>query len=65
MLDKKERTYFPIISKEEYLKFETGDFMERFHGNSFASLVTTLYDGKKIKNSELDELLKWIKERGD
>ena len=59
----KERTYYPIITKEEYLKFETGDFMERFHGNSFASLVAALYDGKKIKDSDLDELAKALKER--
>ena len=61
----KERTYFPLISKENYLKFETGDFMERFHGNSFASLITTLYEGKKIKDSDLDELTKWLRSRGD
>ncbi len=61
----KERTYFPLISKEDYLKFETGDFIERFHGNSFASLVATLYDGKKIKNSDLDELAEWLKDRRD
>ena len=61
----KERTYFPLISKEDYLRFETGDFMERFHGNSFASLVATLYDGNKIKNSDLDRLEKWLKERRD
>lgn len=59
----KERTYFPLISKEDYLKFETGDFMERFHENSFASLVATLYDGKKIEDSDLDQLAKWLKER--
>ena len=61
----KERTYFPLISKENYLKFETGDFMERFHGNSFASLVTTLYEGKNIKDSDLDELTKWLRNKGD
>lgn len=61
----KERTYFPIINKEDYLKFETGDFMERFHGNSFASLVATLYDGNKIKDSDLDQLAKWLKEKGE
>lgn len=61
----KERTYFPLISKENYLKFETGDFMERFHGNSFASLITTLYEGKKIKDSDLDELTKWLRNKGD
>lgn len=61
----KERSYFPLISKEDYLKFETGDFMERFHGNSFASLVTALYDDKNIKDSDLDELEKWLSERRD
>lgn len=59
----KERTYFPLISKEDYLKFETGDFIERFHGNSFASLVATLYDGNKIKDSDLDQLSNWLKEK--
>lgn len=61
----KERTYFPLISKGEYLKFETGDFMERFHGNSFTSLVTALYDGKKLKDSDLDQLEEWLKEKRD
>ena len=59
----KERTYFPLISKEDYLKFETGEFMERFHGNSFASLVAALYDGDKLKDSDLDQLAQWLKEK--
>jgi len=61
----KERSYFPLINKEDYFKFETGDFMERFHDNSFASLITTLYEGKKIKDSDLDELAKWLKDKRD
>ncbi|MEA4848100.1 MAG: BlaI/MecI/CopY family transcriptional regulator [Clostridiaceae bacterium] len=61
----KERTYFPLVTKEDYLKFETGDFMERFHNNSFTSLIATLYDGKKLKGSELDELIKLLKEKRD
>ncbi|MHB8061058.1 MAG: BlaI/MecI/CopY family transcriptional regulator [Ruminiclostridium sp.] len=61
----KERTYFPLIGKEDYLKFETGDFMERFHGDSFTSLVATLYDGNKLKDSDLDQLAKWLKEKRD
>jgi BlaI family penicillinase repressor len=61
----KERTFFPIVSKEEYLEFESGDFMERFHANSFISLVATLYNDKKIKDSDLDELVKWLEEKRD
>lgn len=57
----KERTYFPIVKKEDYLKFESSDFMERFHANSFTSLVATLYNDKKISSSDLDELERWLK----
>ncbi|ETT56980.1 MULTISPECIES: BlaI/MecI/CopY family transcriptional regulator [Paenibacillus] len=59
----KERTYFPLINKEEYLKFETGDFMERFHANSFVSLVATLYASNKVKDSDLDQLENWLKDK--
>ncbi len=61
----KERTYYPVIAKEVYLKYETGDFIERFHGNSFTSLVAALYDGDKLKDSDLDDLIKWLKEKRD
>ncbi|MFE4709556.1 BlaI/MecI/CopY family transcriptional regulator [Paenibacillus sp. NPDC056722] len=61
----KERTYFPLIVKEEYLEFETADFMKKYHGNSFTSLVAALYDGRKLKNADLDELLTWLKEKRD
>ena len=61
----KERTYFPLIGRADYLQFETGDFMARFHGNSFASLVAALYDGRKLSEGDLDELAQWLKERGD
>ncbi|MBS4189765.1 BlaI/MecI/CopY family transcriptional regulator [Bacillus sp. FJAT-49705] len=58
----KERTYYPLISKEDYLELETGKFMEQYHENSFLSFVNTLYNTKKPTERELDELLKWAKE---
>ena len=59
----KERTYFPIVNKEDYLKFETGNFMKQFHDNSVLNFVTTLYDDKALSDKEIDELLQWAKER--
>ena len=59
----KERTYFPLISKEDYLKFETGNFIRQFHDNSFLHLVNTLYDDKALSDGDIDELLRWAKER--
>lgn len=59
----KERRYFPLISKEDYLKFETGNFMKQYHDNSLFHLINTLYDDKALTDKEIDELLKWVKER--
>lgn len=59
----KERTYFPLIGKEEYLKFETGNFVRQFHDNSVLHLVNTLYDDKALSDDDIDELMQWVKER--
>ncbi|MCL1941635.1 MAG: BlaI/MecI/CopY family transcriptional regulator, partial [Synergistaceae bacterium] len=60
----KERTYYPTVDKENYLKFETGNFIRNFHNNSFLNLVTTMYGGDALTEGDIDELLKWAKERG-
>lgn len=59
----KERTYFPLVDREDYLRFETGNFMRLYHENSFLSFVTTLYDGKQLNDGDIEELMKWVKER--
>ena len=59
----KERTYFPMVRKEDYLKFETGNFIKQFHDDSFLNLVTTLYDDEALSDADIDELLRWAKER--
>lgn len=59
----KERTYYPLVAKEDYLKFETGNFMKLYHENSFLSFVNTLYDGKQLSDSDIEELMKWVNER--
>ncbi|MBU5266709.1 BlaI/MecI/CopY family transcriptional regulator [Virgibacillus proomii] len=59
----KERTYYPLIEKEDYLALETKNFMKQYHENSFLSFVNTLYDEKQLSDKELDDLLKWAKER--
>lgn len=59
----KERTYFSLVSKEDYLKFETGNFMKQYHNNSFLNLVTTLYDDRALSDKDIAELYQWVKER--
>ncbi len=59
----KERSYYPLVSKEEYLKFETENFIKRFHNNSLSNLIDTLYGGKTLTDEAVDKLLKLAKER--
>lgn len=61
----KERIYFPVIQENEYLQFETNGFIKRFHNNSITSLIATLVDGNKIKDSDLEELTQWLEEKRD
>jgi len=59
----KERTYFSLVSKEDYLKFETGNFVKQFHNNSFLNLVSTLYEDEAVTDADIDELLQWARDR--
>lgn len=59
----RERTYSPIVSREEYLQAETGSFFDKLHGSSLYSLVNTLYDGRKLSDKEIADLRSWLDER--
>jgi len=59
----KDRLYFPIVKRDDYLKFETGNFIKQYHENSFINLVNTLNENKALTDKDIDELLEWVKER--
>ena len=59
----KERTYYPLVGKEEYLKFETSNFVRQYHDNSVLGLISTLFDDKALDDKDIDELLRLAKER--
>ena len=61
----KERTYFPTVNQEDYLKFETGNFISQFHNNSFLNLVTTMYDNKALSDEDINGLRKLLNGQGD
>ena len=58
----KERTYSPLILREDYLRAETGSFFDKLHGNSVRSLVNSLYDGKKLSDEKITDLRNWLEE---
>ena len=59
----KERAYFPTVNQEDYLKFETGNFLKQFHNNSFLNLVTAMYDDKALTDEDIDGLMELLKKR--
>ena len=59
----KERTYYPLVSQEEYRKFETENYAKQYHDGSFLKLITTLYNDETLTDKDIDELLQWAKER--
>lgn len=61
----KERLYYSIVEKDDYLSFETEHFMKLYHKKSILHLVNTLYKSDHISDEDLDSLLKWVKEKGD
>lgn len=56
----RERIYWTEIGRDEYLAFETRDFVETHHSNSVSSLMASLYDGGKLDDSSIEELEAWL-----
>jgi len=54
----KERTFYPLVKKEDYLKFETGEFVKKFHGGSVLKFINTMYSDKTLSDEDISELLK-------
>ncbi|MCL1948410.1 MAG: BlaI/MecI/CopY family transcriptional regulator [Turicibacter sp.] len=61
----RERNYAPLIPEENYMEFETGDFMSRYRGNSVGSLIKTLYDGQELTQDDLLDLKTWLREKAN
>ncbi len=55
----RERDFFPVISRDEYLQMETESFISHYHKQSYASLLSALHSDK-LTDQDLDELTQWI-----
>lgn len=61
----KERTYYPCIDHEEYIRYETALFVERYHDNSIFQLISAFSGNNKLSKEEIDELSSWLKNQED
>lgn len=55
----REHLFYPVISREEYLRMETESFLDRYHKRSVPSLIAAL-SGERLSDSDLDELSDFI-----
>ena len=55
--------YFPLISKEEYRRSFMGEIVSDYFDNSYKSAVAFFVKEKGLSETELDELVKLIKDQ--
>ena len=54
--------YTPIVDEETYKGIEGKSFLQKMYGNSFHSLVASLYGNKVIRNEDIAELRSFLNE---
>ncbi len=52
--------YSPIISENDFKAKESKNFLEKLYNNSLQNMVATLYSNKAIKDSDVNELRKFL-----
>ena len=53
----------PVAEETKYLQAVTTDFVDQYHGGSFVHLMDTLFKDKSLSESDIDELLEWLKSK--
>lgn len=59
----RERIYYPVVDHQEYMEYETKNFLQKLHKNSFMSLVNTLYNNNDLSSNDISELSEWLKDK--
>lgn len=57
--------YTSIISENEYKTGASKHFLERLYNSSIQNMISTLYSNKAIKNSDVEELRRFLDELED
>jgi BlaI family transcriptional regulator, penicillinase repressor len=58
----KTHEYFPLITEDEYKRFEMQNLMTNYFGNSLPNLVSFFVKDNDLKSKDLDEIMKLINE---
>ena len=58
----KTNYYSAIVSREDYKKRQTEEFLNEIHSGSVTSFLAALYGDEKPDKGELEEIKKWFEE---
>lgn len=53
--------YYPLVSKEDYLKQSTQSILQKFFGGSMEKMLSYFVEDKQVSIEELEEIIKEIK----
>lgn len=53
--------YYPLVSKDEYLKQSTHSMLHKFFGGSMEKMLSYFVEDKQVSIEELEEIIKEIK----
>ncbi|WP_029904408.1 BlaI/MecI/CopY family transcriptional regulator [Prevotella sp. 10(H)] len=55
--------YYALVSEDDYRKATLGNVVDRYFGNSYTRVVSTLIEEEKLSVDELQELIRQIKNK--
>ncbi|MBD2756164.1 BlaI/MecI/CopY family transcriptional regulator [Spirosoma validum] len=61
----KTHEYYPLITEEEYRRFQTEQLMANYFDNSLKKLVSFFVKDKNISLKEADEIIKLLNQQKD
>lgn len=61
----KTHEYFPLITEEQYRRFQTEQLMANYFDNSLKKLVSFFVQDKNVSLSEADEIIKLLNKQKD
>lgn len=61
----RQNYYTPLVTREEYLRNESRNFVQRLCGGSVKNLVASLSDAGALTEADFDELRTFLDRHGD
>lgn len=53
--------YYPLISEDEYKRYEVEQLMDHYFENSAANLVSFFFNDRKLDVTDLEEIMEFIR----